>query len=53
MCLGCSPKKTKDQKNENEGMDKKILHVNRNDKKAEVAVLISDKKDFKTKALKK
>ena len=32
---------------------KKIFHANRNDKKAGVAILISDKIDFKTKAIKK
>ena len=31
---------------------KKIFHANRNQKKAEVAILISDKIDFKTKAVK-
>ena len=31
---------------------KKIFHANRNDKKAEVTLLISDKIDFKTKAIK-
>ena len=30
----------------------KILHVNRNGKKAEVTIHISDKIDFKTKAIK-
>ena len=29
---------------------KKIFHTNRNDKKVEVAILISDEIDFKTKA---
>ena len=32
---------------------KKIFHANRNDKKAATAILISDKLDFKTKAIKK
>ena len=32
---------------------KKIFHANRDQKKAEVAILISDKIDFKTKALKR
>ena len=32
---------------------KKIFHANRNQKKAEVAILISDKIDFKTKAVKR
>jgi len=32
---------------------KKILHVNRNDKKAGVTILISDKIDFKAKTIKK
>ena len=32
---------------------KKIFHANRNDKKAGVSILISDKIDFKTKAIKK
>ena len=32
---------------------KKILHANRNQKKAGVAILISDKTDFKTKAVKR
>ena len=32
---------------------KKIFHANRNQKKAGVAILISDKIDFKTKAVKK
>ena len=32
---------------------RKILHANRNEKKAGVAILISDKTDFKTKAIKK
>ena len=31
---------------------KKIFHTNRDQKKAEVAILISDKIDFKTKAVK-
>ena len=30
----------------------KIFHANRNDKKAGVAILISDKIDFKTKSIK-
>ena len=32
---------------------KKIFHANRNDKKAGVTILISNKIDFKTKAVKK
>ena len=32
---------------------KKIFHANGNDRKAGVTILISDKKDFKTKAIKK
>ena len=32
---------------------KKIFHANGNDEKAGVTILISDKKDFKTKATKK
>ena len=32
---------------------KKIFHANRDQKKAEVAILISDKIDFKTKAVKR
>ena len=32
---------------------KKLFHINRNDKKAGVAILISDKIDIKTKAIKK
>ena len=32
---------------------KKIFHANRDQKKAGVAILISDKVDFKTKAVKK
>ena len=32
---------------------KKIFHANRDQKKAEVAILISDKIDFKTKAMKR
>ena len=32
---------------------KKIFHANRNDEKARVAMLISDKIDFKTKGIKK
>ena len=32
---------------------KKILHANRDQKKARVAILISDKIDFKTKAVKR
>ena len=32
---------------------KKLFHANRNDKKAGVAILILDKIDFKTKAIKK
>ena len=32
---------------------KKIFHANRNQKKAGVAILISDKIDFKTKAVKR
>ena len=35
-----------------EGMEK-ILHVNGNDKKAEITILIPDKIDFKTKAIKR
>ena len=31
----------------------KILHVNGNDKKARIAILISDKIDFKTKSIRK
>jgi len=32
---------------------KKIFHANRDQKKSEVAILISDKIDFKTKAMKR
>ena len=32
---------------------KKVFHVNGNDRKAGVAILISDKTDFKLKAIKK
>ena len=32
---------------------KKVFHVNRNDRKAAVAILLSDNIDFKTKAIKK
>ena len=32
---------------------KKIFHGNRDQKKAEVAILMSDKRDFKTKAVKR
>ena len=32
---------------------KKTLHANANDKKAGIKILISDKRDFKTKAIKK
>ena len=32
---------------------KKIFHVNRDQKKAEVAILVSDKIDFKTKPVKR
>ena len=32
---------------------KKILHANRDQKKAAIAILISDKIDFKTKAVKR
>ena len=32
---------------------KKVVHANRNDKRLGVAMLISDKIDFKTKAIKK
>ena len=32
---------------------KKIFHANRDEKKAGVAILISDKIDFKTKAMKR
>ena len=32
---------------------KRIFHANGNDKKVEVAILVSDKIDFKTKAIKK
>ena len=35
-----------------EGMEK-ISHANRNDKKLEVSILISEKTDFKTKAITK
>ena len=31
---------------------KKLFHVNRSDKKARVAILTSDKTDFKTRAIK-
>ena len=37
---------------ESEGMEK-VSHANRNDKKAGVTILLSDKIDFKTKAIKK
>ena len=37
---------------ESEGLEK-IFHANRNQKKAGVAILISDKIDFKTKAVKR
>ena len=37
---------------ESEGLEK-IFHANRDQKKAGVAILISDKIDFKTKAVKK
>ena len=38
---------------ESEGLEKKIFHANRDQKKAGVAILISDKIDFKTKAVKR
>ena len=37
---------------ESEGLEKKIFHANGDQKKAGVAILISDKIDFKTKAVK-
>ena len=60
------PKKTKKQKKNRETQHrakdtyklkvrewKKILHVNASDRKAEVAILLSDKIDFKMKTIKK
>ena len=38
---------------ESEGLEKKIFHANRDQKKGGVAILISDKIDFKTKAVKR
>ena len=38
---------------ESEGLEKKTFHTNRVQKKAGVAILISDKIDFKTKAVKR
>jgi len=38
---------------ESEGDGKKIFHANRHDRKAGVAILVSDKIDFKTKDIKK
>ena len=38
---------------ESEEMEKKIFHANENDKKVGVAILVSDKINFKTKAIKK
>jgi len=38
---------------ESEGLEKKIFHTNRDQKKAGVAIFISDKIDFKTKAVKR
>ena len=38
---------------ESEGLEKKIFHANRDQKKAGVAILISDKINFKTKAVKR
>ena len=37
---------------QNKGHKKKIFHANRDQKKAGVAILISDKTDFKIKAVK-
>ena len=37
----------------NEGLEKKIFHANGNQKKAGVAILISDKIDFQIKAVKR
>ena len=38
---------------ESEGLEKKILHANGDQKKAGVSILISDKIDFKIKAVKR
>ena len=38
---------------ESEGLEKKKIHANVDQKKAGVAILISDKIDFKTKAVKR
>ena len=38
---------------ESEGLEKNVFHANRDKKKAGVAILISDKIDFKTKAVKR
>ena len=46
------PQNTRHIQTESEGLEKNI-HTNRDQKKAGVAILISDKIDFKTKAVKR
>ena len=51
-CLKETHFRMKDTQTETEGMEK-IFHVNGNDKKARVAIFISDKIEFNAKAIKK
>ena len=51
-CLKETHFRVKDTQTETEGMEK-IFHVNGNDKKARVAIFISDKIEFNAKAIKK
>ena len=52
-CLQETHLKTRDTYRLKVEGSKKIFHANRDQKKAEVAILISDKIDFKTKAVKR
>ena len=47
ICCGCSPEKTQSQKKKRRRRRRRFLHVNGNQRKAGVAILISDKIDFK------
>ena len=49
-CLQETHFKSKDTQTESEGW-RKLFHVNRNEKKAGLAILTSDKIDFKTKTV--
>ena len=52
-CIQETQFRTKDTQRLKVRGSKKLFHANRNDKKAGVAILILDKIDFKTKAIKK